>query len=164
MISRTGAHALKALVALQNLPAGGYAGAAQIARQIHAPSNYLGKLLRQLALEGIVEGRKGTNGGFRLAAQTSSLSLFDALRPIEHFDRYKMCLLGRPKCVGSDPCLLHEGWSRVRDQYLEYLKATTLSDISTDTPSKSRRKSGRNDRAAQNPRSTAVRSAAGGVR
>jgi Rrf2 family protein len=142
MISRTGAHALKALVALQNLPAGGYAGAARIARQIHAPSNYLGKLLRQLARAGIVEGRKGSNGGFRLAGQTPSLSLFDALRPIEHFDRYKMCLLGRPKCRGSDPCLLHEGWSRVRDQYMDYLKATTLADISADKRSKSRRKSG----------------------
>jgi Rrf2 family protein len=143
MISRTGAHALKALVALQKLPAGGYAGAAQIAHLIHAPANYLGKLLRQLARAGIVEGRKGSNGGFRLAGNAPSLSLFDALRPVEHFDRFKFCLLGRRKCTGADPCLLHEGWARVRDQYLDYLKATTLSDVSTDTPLKGRRDGGR---------------------
>jgi Rrf2 family protein len=156
MISRTGTHALKALAALQRLPAGSFVGAGQIARQIHAPSNYLGKLLRQLAHAGIVVGRKGSNGGFRLAGDPHSLSLFDALGPIEHFDRYKVCLLGKPKCVSSDPCLLHDAWARVRDQYLDFLKITMLSDVSRDNPSKSRRKSGPNERAA--------RSAAGGVR
>ena len=69
MISRTALHALKALVVLQDLPDGAFAGSAQVARQIRAPSNYLGKLLRQLARAGIVEGRKGSNGGFRLAAR-----------------------------------------------------------------------------------------------
>jgi len=156
MISRTGTHALKALLALQKLPSGSYAGAGQIARQIRAPSNYLGKLLRQLARAGIVEGRKGTNGGFRLARDRQPLSLFDALRPIELFDRFKGCLLGRPKCMSTDPCPLHEGWSRVRDEYLDFLKTTTLPDLAEEKAPKGRRKSGRIDRAA--------RPATGGVR
>ena len=155
MISRTGMHALNALVSLQHLPAGRYAGAGQIARQIRAPSNYLGKLLRQLARAGIVEGRKGSSGGFRLAGGRHSVSLFDAIDPIEHFDRLKVCLLGRPKCRKSSPCPLHEGWSLIRERFLDFLQTTTLSDLSENATSKGRRKSGLIDRAA--------RSAAGGV-
>ncbi len=98
MISRTGKHTLRALLALHQVPVGSYAGAGQLARQIHAPSNYLGKLLRQVARTGIVEGRRGRNGGFRLTRAWRSFSLFDALLPIEHFESFKECMLGRRKC------------------------------------------------------------------
>lgn len=156
MISRTGTHTLKALVALHQLPVGSYAGASRLARQIHAPSNYLGKLLRQIARAGIVEGRKGRNGGFRLAGAWRSISLFDALRPVEHFDSFKQCILGRQKCSRANPCQLHEGWSHVRDQYIEYLSNTTLSDLTEDKASQRGRKSGSLGRQAP--------SATGGVR
>jgi len=155
MISRTGRHTLKALLALHQIPIGSYAGAGQLAQQIHAPSNYLGKLLRQIARAGIVEGRKGRNGGFRLTSAWRTFSLFDALRPIEHFEKFKECILGRPKCTRTNPCLLHEGWARVRDHYLEFLKTTTLADLAGGT-SQSPRKIGTHDRAA--------RSAGGGTR
>jgi Rrf2 family transcriptional regulator, iron-sulfur cluster assembly transcription factor len=164
MISRTGTHTLKALVLLRSLPSGSYAGAAQIAREIRAPSNYLGKILRQLAHAGIVEGRKGSKGGFRLAGDSRTIALFDALEPIEHFDRLTRCILGKPRCSGSSPCLMHRGWSRARDTYVDFLKTTTLSQLVENSPIKVRRKSGPNERAAQNPRGTAARSAAGGVR
>jgi Rrf2 family transcriptional regulator, iron-sulfur cluster assembly transcription factor len=164
MISRTGTHTLRALVLLEGLPRGNYAGAAQVAREIRAPSNYLGKILRELARSGIVEGRKGSKGGFRLARDSRSISLFDALERIEHFDRLSRCILGRPKCSNSSPCLAHQGWSRARDTYLDFLKATTLSELVEKSPIKGRRKSGPNERAAQIPRATAIRSAAGGVR
>jgi len=141
IISRTGTHALKALLALRQVPVGSYAGAEQLAHQVHAPSNYLSKLLRQIARSGIVEGRKGRNGGFRLTSAWRTLSLFDALNPIEHFERFKACFLGKPICTLANPCPLHQGWSRVRDQFMEFLKTTTLSDLAEDK-SPSRRKSG----------------------
>lgn len=129
MISRTGTHTLNALAALRQLPVGSYAGANRLARQIHAPSNYLGKLLRQIARAGIVEGRKGRNGGFRLAGAWQSVSLFDALLPVEHFDSFTLCILGKTKCGRAKPCRLHKGWSQVRDKCMEYLSNTTLADL-----------------------------------
>ena len=96
MISLSGKHTLNALLALHRMPPGTYAGATS-AHRIHAPSNYLGKLLQKIARAGIVEGRKGRNGGFRLSGAWQTVSLFDALRPIEHFESFKDCFLGKPK-------------------------------------------------------------------
>jgi DNA-binding IscR family transcriptional regulator len=59
MLSKTGLHAVRALVALARLPEGCYAGAARIAQDIGAPQNYLSKLLKALAEEGLVESQKG---------------------------------------------------------------------------------------------------------
>ena len=156
MISRSGTHALNALSALGDLPEGACAGAARIARQINAPSNYLGKLLRVLSRAGVVEGRKGSAGGFRLARTTGAISLLDVLEPIEHVSRVRRCFLGRAKCPGTSPCALHEEWSRIRDHYLDFLRSTTLADLALRRGSGGRRGGGQNNRAAS--------AAAGGVR
>ncbi len=126
MITRSGTHALKAMAYLAGLPAGAYEGAGEIAARIKAPENYLGKLLRQLAQAGLLEGRKGSKGGFRLARDTRKISLFEVLEPIEHVSRIKGCVLGRTQCRRRDHCALHDGWARIRNQYLDFLRTTSL--------------------------------------
>jgi Rrf2 family protein len=136
VISRTGSHTLKALAALSRIPDGSYVGAAELARPARAPANYLGKLLRQLSRAGIVQGRKGGHGGFRLSRSASSIALFDVLRPIEHLPQTSRCLLSRSRCRGG--CPVHQGWTHARDTYLEFLKTTTLADLAGDRPKKER--------------------------
>ena len=128
MITRTGTHALKAMAYLASVPAGAYEGAVEIAAHIKAPKNYLGKLLRQLARAGLLEGRKGSKGGFRLARDRRKISLFEVLEPIEHVSRIKGCVLGRTQCTQRDHCALHEGWAKIRNEYLDFLHTTSLSE------------------------------------
>ena len=72
MLSKTGIHAVRAMVVLAELPEGVYAGAVSIAEGIQAPRNYLGKLLQLLAREGLVESQKGMGGGFGWPAPATS--------------------------------------------------------------------------------------------
>ena len=76
MISKTGIHALAAMTKLATLKPGEFAGAADIANEIGAPKNYLGKLLKSLAGNGMLISQKGFNGGFRLAKDADDISLF----------------------------------------------------------------------------------------
>ena len=73
MLSKTGLHAVRAVVALAKLPAGAFAGAARIAQEIGAPHNYLAKL-KSLAEHGLLESQKGLGGGFRLARNPHEVS------------------------------------------------------------------------------------------
>ncbi len=129
MISRTGIHALRALVALAELPEGAYAGAADIATDIGAPRNYLGKLLKILADEGLLESQKGKGGGFRLAHAPSEVSLYEIIEPIEKISRWSGCFLGQGRCSDHAPCAVHQQWGQIRDQYLGFLSQTTLADL-----------------------------------
>jgi len=129
MLSKTGLHAVRAMVALAKLPEGTYAGAARIAQEIAAPQNYLGKLLKALAEEGLVESQKGLGGGFRLAHDPKRISLLDVVEPIEHVSRWSGCILGRPECSDRDPCAIHDRWKAVRDAYLRMLQRTTLAEL-----------------------------------
>jgi Rrf2 family protein len=129
MLSKTGLHAVRAIVALAKLPDGAYAGAARIAQEIGAPQNYLGKLLKALAEEGLVESQKGLGGGFRLARDARAITLLDVVEPIEHIRRWSGCILGRPECSDSDPCAIHNRWKAVRDSYLRMLQQTTIAEL-----------------------------------
>jgi Rrf2 family iron-sulfur cluster assembly transcriptional regulator len=129
MMTKTGLHAVRAVVALAKLPEGVYAGAARIAREIGAPQNYLGKLLQVLAREGLVESQKGLGGGFRLARAPEDISLFDVVEPIERISRWSGCILGRSECSDGDPCAIHNRWKAVRDAYLHMLRRTTIAEL-----------------------------------
>ena len=128
-LSKTGLHAVRAIVALARLPGGAYAGAGRIAQEISAPQNYLGKLLQSLADEGLVESQKGLGGGFRLARSAREISLLDVIEPIEHVGRWSGCILGRPECSDRDPCAIHKSWKAVRDAYLRMLQRTTIAEL-----------------------------------
>jgi len=129
MISKTGIHATLALTLLAKLPPREYAGASQIAADVGAPGNYLGKLLKQLATEGLLESQKGFGGGFRLARSAAKISLYDILEPLEHVSRWNGCFLGNAKCSEKSPCAAHNRWVRLRSTYLDFLKRTSIADL-----------------------------------
>ena len=129
MISKTGLHAVRAMLALARLRDGEFAGATSVAREIGAPQNYLGKLLQTLARYGLVEPQKGIGGGFRLAKSTKHVTLFDIVDPFEQLSRWHGCILGRKECSDSDPCAVHEKWKAARTAYLRLLQTTTIADL-----------------------------------
>lgn len=129
MISQTAKHALAALTVLAELPEGQYAGAGEIADEIDAPRNYLGKLLKTLADQGLVESQKGKGGGFRFARSPASISLMHAVERIDRVSRWSDCFLGRGRCSDERPCAVHDRWARVRDAYLDFLRETTIADL-----------------------------------
>ena len=129
MLSKSGIHAVRALIVLAELPKGTYAGAVSVAERIGAPKNYLGKILQQLSREGLVESQKGLGGGFRLARDPSRISLLDVLQPIEPIHHWSGCILGQATCSEENPCPIHDHWKTVKEGYLRLLTDTSIGDL-----------------------------------
>jgi Rrf2 family protein len=129
MISKTGTHATLAMALLAKLGPGDFVGAAQIADAVGAPRNYLGKLLKQLAGRGLLESQKGFGGGFRLAVPASKISLYQIIEPLEHLSKWKGCFMGRKRCTEKARCQVHDRWSKIRNDYLRFLKETTIDEL-----------------------------------
>ena len=129
MLSRTSTQIVQALIELAKLADGECEGAASIAERIKAPQNYLGKLLQQLANEGIVISRKGSGGGFRLGRDPKTITLYDVVGSVENVDSWTSCALGVKKCSDVSPCPVHDRWKAVRDTYFDFLQKTTIADL-----------------------------------
>jgi Rrf2 family protein len=129
MISKSTLEAIKALIELAKLPEGEYAGARSIAGTIHAPANYLGKLLQQLAARGLVSSQKGTGGGFRLSKPAADISIYEVMACLEDVGCWTRCFMGWGECTETSPCCIHAKWKGVRDVNLNFLKGVTVADL-----------------------------------
>ena len=129
MLSQSGIHAIRAMVALSALPDSVYLGVHEIAQSTGSPRNYLGKLLLQLSRHGLVESRKGLGGGFRLARPARDIRLIDIMASIEDVGRWSACVFTSGVCSDANPCMVHTRWSRAREAFLVFLRDTTIAEL-----------------------------------
>lgn len=129
MLTKTSTQVINALVELAKLPEGKFEGAKSIAIRIKAPQNYLGKLLQWLCAENIVISQKGLGGGFRLGRSPDKITLYEVVEPLENVSLWSECALGLKKCSDVTPCSIHHRWKSVRNSYYEFLRTTTIADL-----------------------------------
>lgn len=132
MLTRSGVHAMRAMVALAALPDGEYGGTSAVAAAAGVPRNYLAKLLSLLSRRGLVESQRGLGGGFRLSRSPDLISLHDVIESVEDIARWKACAFGEKACSDDHPCALHQKWGRVRDAYFSLLKNTSIADLAAN--------------------------------
>ena len=129
MLTKTSKQLINALIELAKLPEGEWLGVGAIASRIKAPQNYLGKMLQGFVSTGLVVSQKGMGGGFRLGKAAQEITLYDVVEPIENVSVWSGCALGLKKCSDAQPCPVHNSWKVVKDQYLNFLKKTTITSL-----------------------------------
>ena len=127
-MSRTAEHAVRAILHLAvNGP--DPVKAADLAKHLGAPANYMSKTLHALASAGIVDSRRGPTGGFRLAADPEELTLARIIEIVDDPAPKDACLVSSARCSERDPCHLHARWKTVSNQVWNPLRSTTVADL-----------------------------------
>ena len=94
MLSQTAEYALRAVVALGS-SRGGSMTTQQIASQTQVPAGYLSKVLQALGRAGLVEGQRGSGGGFVLARPVHQITVLEVINAVDPLQRIERCPLGR---------------------------------------------------------------------
>jgi len=103
--------------------------AADIAAAANIPKPYLAKILAKLQSAGIIEGKRGQNGGLRLLRRAQDISVFDLADAIDGPGWRCRCLLGLPGCSDDHPCPVHAFWGQTRGEIEKTLRAMTLDKV-----------------------------------
>lgn len=82
-ISVKGEYALEAIFDLSTQPPGEPVKIADIARRQQIPQKFLELILGSLKQSGLVESRRGAEGGYRLAREAERITVGEVLRAIE---------------------------------------------------------------------------------
>lgn len=101
---------------------------AEVADAVHAPRNYLSKILSQLSKAGFLDSSRGPSGGFRLAPGSTRKSLSVIVALIESAEP-RRCLLGYGICGECPQCSVHERWAPVANATTEFFAHTTIDDL-----------------------------------
>ncbi len=103
---------------------------AQIARATGIPEPTVGKVLRRLARAGLVEGRRGPAGGYRLARPAEQVSVAELLEALEGPLAVTDCAPGAARrCTIAPRCETRAGWSRIHEAVAEALRAVSLQEM-----------------------------------
>lgn len=131
LLSKSTEYALRALVFiwLQNQE-GKRPGVQEIASEIDAPLPYAAKVLQSLTRKNLLNSAKGRGGGFFFDEIHQSLTLYDVIISFEGTEGFHGCGFGLPFCNSSNPCPLHDEFTRIREQYDNMAKNITIPDLS----------------------------------
>jgi Rrf2 family protein len=129
MFSQTSEYAIRALTILSRYPLDQFVLVGTLAESAGLPHHYLSKILQNLVRMQILESRKGSRGGFRLARDHDEITLFEIVNAIENLSQTRRCLLGQAECSDERACPLHEFWVTQTNRYMETLHTTSLGDL-----------------------------------
>lgn len=131
-VSTRGEYGVRAMVALARHYGAGPMSIAAMAKESSVPYAYLEQLIVPLRRAGIVESKRGAQGGYQLTRDPHLVRVGEIYRVMEG-------PVAPMDCVSEDPadqtCPLIEGcetrpvWLKVRDSIVEALDSMTLADL-----------------------------------
>lgn len=131
MFSQTTEYALRAMSCLALAP-NQLVPTNTLADMTKVPSNYLAKVLQQLATANLITGRRGVGGGYRLAKPAEQINLLDVVRTVGTLNRITTCPLGLSN-HGHNLCPLHRKLDEAAASMITMLDGVTLQQL-VDSP------------------------------
>lgn len=107
--------------------------------KLDIPYHYLRRLLTKLSGKKIIKGGKGRGGGYTIAKPLKSISLSEVISATGKKDIFISCIFGFATCPLTDKCILHDRWAQARENILNLLQTTRLSDLKAINTTKSKK-------------------------
>lgn len=101
----------------------------EIPDELSVPHHFLGKVMKRLAKNGIVDSMKGRTGGVMFNEHTLSIPLKELIILIEGDALFNSCVIGFKKCTEKNPCPLHHKITEVRNKMKSTYAETKIGDL-----------------------------------
>ena len=131
-ISTRGEYGVRAMVALAHHYGSGPVSITAVAKESSVPPAYLEQLIGPLRRAGLVESKRGAQGGYQLTRPPAAIRVGDVYRvmegPVAPMDRVSEDPADQT-CPLIDGCETRPVWMKLRDSITEALDSTTLEDL-----------------------------------
>lgn len=98
-----------------------------IAERQNISLSYLEQLFRNLRNAGLIKSVRGAKGGYMLARSDKEISLADILVAAD--EQINLACGGGSACNDVTPCLTHNLWTDLSQEFFEFLDSKKLSDV-----------------------------------
>ena len=122
-------YGVRMLVYLARRPAGSYFSTAEISAARHVPEPYLLHICSELQKAGMIESRRGPQGGHRLAKAAHLISVSDVVNALDYSLAPLDCVSNSDDCLLSGSCAQRDMWSGVEQLLLTHLDSVNVADL-----------------------------------
>lgn len=117
------------MLALAQDPGDGWLSVPTVSAAMSIPQRFLPRVMADLVEAGLVVGRRGRTGGYRLARKADAISLLDIIAAAEPEPDERSCILRGGPCDVRGRCAVHDAFGGARSAMLERLGATSLAEV-----------------------------------
>ena len=128
-ISRRVEYALRAVLRLAGARPNQRLSFKEIAEQEDIPQDYLAKILRSLVERGIVNSRRGANGGYSLAKEPDAISFLEVMEAADSPLAVNLCTPGGDGCTRTIDCAMAAVWTRAENAMRDVLSGTSIAEL-----------------------------------
>ena len=127
MLESTTKYALKALLFLASKPDDRYVRVEEISAEAGAPGPYLSKIMKTLAIKGLVLAKRGSMGGVKLAPRIQEITFYDVCVALDDPIVGVGCMLGNGLCNKNNPCQFHHQWTKMKQEVAQHFSQFKIS-------------------------------------
>ncbi len=95
-----------------------------LARAENVPAKFLGQILNELRLSGIIESKRGKSGGYRLGRAAETISLYEVIKAV---DAEMLAAPRRPS--GQSGAYAAAVWREISEAFEAQLKSRTVASL-----------------------------------
>lgn len=128
-LTRLGDYGVRAMLELAADPGRDWLSVPRISAAMDIPERVLPRVMTQLVRAGLVEGRPGRTGGYRLAKPSAAITLLDVIAAVEPAPDARSCILRGSPCGLDGTCTVHDAFTDAREAMLQRLDTITLDDV-----------------------------------
>jgi Rrf2 family protein len=128
-LTRAADYAVRVMILMVSLPTGTRLPLGTLAAEVDVPESFLSKVLQTLTRAGLLVSRRGTDGGFELAAGTAQITMLDVIQAVDGPIQLNICLRNDGTCERAEKCPAHPVWERAQEAMLAVLSTTVISDL-----------------------------------
>ena len=134
-LSLRGDYAVRAMLALAavegtaDAPQPGPLSVPRIAERMSIPVRFLPQVMTDLARAGLVAGRAGRLGGYRLARPASAITILDVVDAVDPDEPTRRCVLRGGPCRPDGRCAVHDLMTSASDALRSALASRTLAEL-----------------------------------
>ena len=130
LISTKGRYATRMLLDIAQNQGDGYVSMRNIAQRQGISKKYLEQFTAQLANAGLLDIRRGNQGGYRLLRDPADITLQEILSHTESSLCAVSCLEHMPnRCEKCDGCITLPAWEGLNNVVHNYLSSITLQSL-----------------------------------
>jgi Rrf2 family protein len=93
---------------------------------------FLTKILQPLIRNGIVRSKRGVAGGFSLARDPETTTLWEVMKAVDEPMTLNVCLIDDAECGRVAYCPVHDMWVESREKMEEIFTRKSLSQITRE--------------------------------
>jgi Rrf2 family protein len=128
-LTRAADYAVRVMIHLASQPEGAVVPKALLAVKAEAPDAFLSKILQSLARAGLIQARRGVEGGFSLLPHGAQSSLLDVVEAIDGPIALNVCVTSGTACHRQAECPAHGVWLRAQAAMVSVLREAKIAEM-----------------------------------